>query len=100
MKHAPRYIVIKFSDHGLVGRGGKLNLTLMGCLGWICYAVSVGGIFMGSLVQIKRKWYPEDIVHGNIWDLEDYKGKRGTSFKSIFNNKGKKEDKKHQQLNL
>ena len=43
--------------------------------------MSVGGIFMGY--QIKRKRYPEDIVLGNIWDLEDYKGKRGTSFNSF-----------------
>ena len=35
---------------------------------------------MGSLAQIKRKSYPEDIVHGNLWDLEDYNGKRGSSF--------------------
>ena len=80
IKHTPRYIVIKFCDRGLVGGGGKLNLTLMKCLGWTCYGVNVGGIFIGSLAQIKRERYPEDIVHGNIWDLEDLEGKRGLCF--------------------
>ena len=46
---------------------------------------------MGSLAQIKKRSYPEDIVHGNIWDLEDYKGKRGSvlNLLDIFNNNQK-----------
>ena len=72
-----RYIVIKFSDRGLVSAGGSLNMTLMESVGWTWYAVNVGGIFTASLMQSKRKNYPEDTVHGNIWDLEDFKGKRG-----------------------
>ena len=76
-KFHSRYILIKFSDRGLVTRGGKPNLTMMAGLGWTIYAINVFLPAISYGTKIFKQDFPGNIVHGNIWDLEDINGERG-----------------------
>ena len=78
--------MIKFSDRGLVRQGGKLDLNLMEWLGWTCYAINVFATFAITVGQVFKEDFPENIVHGNIWDLEDYQGRRGLKFNIFLRN--------------
>ena len=64
-----RYIVVKFSDRGLISEG-YLNLRLMNCLGWTSYATMVAFSVFIYMTQIFKKDFPENMIHGNLWDLE------------------------------
>ena len=69
-------MVIKFGDRGLI-INGKIDLKLMNYLGWTAYGIPVALNFFMYFVQIFKVDFPQNIVHGNLWNLEPLEGYRG-----------------------